>query len=587
MSEQSRRAELDRIVQQGITADVPALLDSLVSQFADARFYAREVVVNSADAGASRVTVGGADDEDTFTIFYQDDGSGMTLERLRDYWHALRSRKPDDSAGRFGIGSKAVARMANQIGFEVVTSTGEEAWRACTGRLLAGEDIHLDPVVPVPERGTRIAVTFERRGDSSARELERIRKVLYRSVRYLDTRVEVQLDGAEAPLSLNESWDEIPGLFGHRQVIRACGRPVEVTFALGPTASEMYARRIHVHSGYDLLSADIPRRQLRLTGVRVLVDADFDLPFGRHRLRDERQLNELSAAVRRRVLPAFVAGLCRAYRRDALIPGEAEQVERIAVELLRFDPGLVPGPRELPIWRRVDGRSISLTELEQSARDRGAVYLIATPGAADLSHLGATVLGKSELPPNGLALLEARLGARLVRLDRSDSVMEQPSSAGTTLTAAERKLQSMLPFTSGPTSLSQLRAARVARQRRPSAESVVQPGSEARSALQRARSLTWRVGRLVGPDGRTPAIGRRFLLTGAEVVLNAHHPEIARLVGLVSKIGSLAAHWAVAIACGEHYASVLPGLSQQAREELLTLHALQSLDQHESNGGAP
>ena len=110
------------------------LLPELTRQTYDSLHKAlREVILNSVDAGASRVIVDLSAVETHGTLEITDDGAGMTLEELQQSFMSLGgSQKFDNSNkfGRIGIGSLALMHYAQSVEIKTTTEGSTSVTRA-------------------------------------------------------------------------------------------------------------------------------------------------------------------------------------------------------------------------------------------------------------------------------------------------------------------------------------------------------------------------------------------------------------------------------------------------------------------------
>ncbi len=87
------------------------LVEEIVNQFADRFAYARELVQNSIDAGATTITVRVETSSDDLVVAFEDDGVGMSLEVIEGSLLTLFSSTKEGVAnaiGRYGVGFKSV-----------------------------------------------------------------------------------------------------------------------------------------------------------------------------------------------------------------------------------------------------------------------------------------------------------------------------------------------------------------------------------------------------------------------------------------------------------------------------------------------
>lgn len=200
------------------SADVSALLERLVAQFASPYDFLRELVQNAMDAGSDRVEVtleshpveGGSDDELVFELTVADTGRGMDETTVDNELTRLFSTgKAEDRtmAGGFGIG------------FVSVFAWEPEAVLLQTGR--AGESIELlfgadrtfeKHVVDTPVEGTTIILY--RRGRAAERDAvsDAIRDALWRWCRYCPLEITFEdFDTGEPPELIEDRPDPPEG----------------------------------------------------------------------------------------------------------------------------------------------------------------------------------------------------------------------------------------------------------------------------------------------------------------------------------------------------------------------------------------
>ena len=110
------------------------LLPELTRQTYDSLYKSlREVILNSVDAGATRVVVDLSAVEEARTLEITDDGAGMTLEELQQSFMSLggsqKFGKPD-KFGRIGIGSLALMHYAQNVEIETTKAGSRSVTKA-------------------------------------------------------------------------------------------------------------------------------------------------------------------------------------------------------------------------------------------------------------------------------------------------------------------------------------------------------------------------------------------------------------------------------------------------------------------------
>lgn len=575
------------IVAQGITVDRQRLKADMCTQFTDHREYLRELVANAYDAGADQVRITLVEAEGEFTVTVSDNGRGMNRQGVIDYLTLYRSRKsgdPDWAVGRHGIGKLSIAAIPAQTRFEMITSTGREAWRLETGNLLADAPITVQPVQPAPRQGSCFTIGYQAQ-QTLAQEVEHYQALLEHYLHHLPVKIAlVWPAGKEYQrwLAPYQSWAVPDTPLGRRVRLNVEGRPYEAVLDFGATHHAVYQNRVFITDQYNLLEP--PNGASPPPHLRLRVDGPFELPFGRHCIRNETEVLPQLAEQLWRALPAFVRELHGLYWDGRLGSyGVDEQAfEELACVLLRPERRAAFGfLSHLPLFLGVAGQRYALVELAAAARSFGVLYLDDRGNAgADYTVFEAPVLSTHQ-PGHGLRLLEQEFKDRLVRLDVRDTVLEAPRGRAA-LGPREQRFQRYLrlhadldPQTGGfarwqedhpPCQWVDLL------RRLPAMEDVRQ----ARGALE---ELRFRVNYLVQRDGRTPCHSQRFLWKEKDrtVVVNLHHPEMAALLEASATDPALAGHWAIATCLSDPDQRLLPHLTTAARDHLLLLDALTKL----------
>ncbi len=126
-------AEMSNVVPLRYVARA-GLLPELTRQTYDSLYKSlREVILNSVDAGATRVVVDLSAVEEARTLEITDDGAGMTLEELQQSFMSLggsqKFGKPD-KFGRIGIGSLALMHYAQNVEIETTKAGSRSVTKA-------------------------------------------------------------------------------------------------------------------------------------------------------------------------------------------------------------------------------------------------------------------------------------------------------------------------------------------------------------------------------------------------------------------------------------------------------------------------
>lgn len=304
-------AALRVISERGVQADSRKLKDDMIRQWEDYRLFVREYAANSCDARARTCQVYGYEKGDLQTIVIEDDGLGMDREGVAGFMKVFRSCKPhaDRPVGQHGIGRLSAAAIADLISFAMLTSTGVEMWRLKTPSLLEDLPITLERVEPVGPHGTRFEFTYKKR-ISLREELQELRALLETSVRFLPMNVLVYLPDSDDPGAtavphfIRGEWHAPGERFVRRYEFKLANRSFDVVLGLGADTNEVYQNRVLITATrYNLLCHDFTPT-FRVPHLTIRVDSpDFQLPFGRHCLRnDGAVLPQLARHLREHVL---------------------------------------------------------------------------------------------------------------------------------------------------------------------------------------------------------------------------------------------------------------------------------------------
>ena len=588
---------LKKIESRGITADRRHLLEDIGAQFADYREWIREYVVNAYDAGASHCRVWGEEEGDRITIFVQDDGRGMDRERVVDFMMLFRSVKDGDprkAVGRFGVGKASILAIPGLIALSMETSTGQEGWKMDPCSLLDDRPVRIRRLDSPGSHGTTFAVSFKKR-NSLGDELLRLGDILSRYVRYLPMTITVQNLAASHPGNphfryINDQWSAYRERVGRSYTFTVDHCSFEAILGLGNGSHEIYQNRVLVTNKYDLFFHD-RNNCFSLPYISVRVDSpDFELPFGRHGLRNEEILMPLARYLRKTILPQYFDELqreCHDSRQGKASQVTLHELESIAVKMLPVDYGNHCAWNRLPMFNLWGQQRVSLNQLNEMVESSGRIYLedADNPGADYTAFDGPVLLATQ--PEGGLNFLKGHFIERLVNLSDKNMVLEQSVTGERKLSSEELSFEAALGFHAETLACFDdlgHRSPDGPPEGFPGDPDVGEPllaglvsleklSNETRSARAELEDLEWRVNYLVERDGVTPCHRQKFLYTGSELVLNLYHPEIRKLLALSKKIPSLAGHWALAM-CLQDRRKILVHLTPETREELIRIDAL-------------
>ncbi len=574
---------LKTVSKKGIQVDRQQLKKDMCSQFADRYEFIREYVVNAYDAQATICTIFGRETDDTLYIIIRDNGHGMDKKGLLDYFTLYRSVKRGDlksTIGRHGIGKLSIASIPEQNSFCVLTSTGEQAWRATTGALLSEKPIQIERIEPVPERGTEFCIGFEKKHALSI-TMHKIYQTLVNSVRYLPLDIQVCIPQdpkngtATQWKTIRRDWDPYDEPFGQRFSTRINGASYDIVMSLGSGKHELYQNRVLITDRYNLLSYKSKETWL-IPHLHIRVDSpDFELPFGRHCLSNEEILPALCRRLRSTYLQRFFEQLAEYYHRADTRAG-IKEIEELAVALCFFDNSSTKPWGQLPLFRLEDRTRLSMQELRYQASRYGKLYIASDDNSGvDYSIFDAPVLSIDQ-PGRGFGVLKNEFENEMIELSNELTIIEAPPSSVPELNQMEKKFQNALGF--HPETLQQQGDHAEEHKNMPAEMRDRLQGTvkEIKSASNDLRDLSWRISYLVQADGKTAAKNVRFITRNQTVILNLYHHGIQALVNLSGKNPQLAAHWAIAICITEND-KILPHLSAESKEDLLQIDAMARL----------
>ncbi len=590
-------AEIDRLARQGIKADRRNLIEDIGAQFANHREWVREYVVNAYDAGATWCRIAGRESEEELTIVVDDNGHGMDEHGLRDFMTLFRSVKKGDvslTVGRFGIGKASIIAIPDLTRFALQTSTGNESWRMQTTSLLDEGPVRLEQFEPVAPRGTSFSISFKK-CNSLVEEMKELDAVLSKYLRFLPISITIlrsAIDKTGKPCMRLQGL-QIPDReerFERRFSFQREGLNFVAWLGIGAAVHEVYQNRVLITDSYDLLNhGSVPGNpHLNIPHLQIRLDSpDFQLPFGRHRLRNEEVLGPVAKHLRERIVPNYYSELCMYWNSDGLdtIAVKPEEMEDFTCGLIGYDTSSHQPWTGIEVFRSEAGNDFSLVSLRQEVHKTGILYLAGNEDTgADYSVFNGPVLSRHQ-PHGGLPILEKMFANELVDLDCRDLTMEIPNLSSAGLPEQVRRFQSYIGFHPWA-ELDQLSEHKKERTRPESPPSVPggldseamarfleSVGKEAKEAKAEVEALAWRLSFLVCRDGRTPSTAHRFLFIKNTVVLNLYHPDVQALLKLSERLPDLAGHWSLAMCLSEGN-KILPYLTPESREELIRLDAI-------------
>lgn len=584
---------LNEIRQAGIRADTVHIKKDMCAQFTDPNEWIREYAVNSYDAKATFCKIRAEGKDGEVTVFVLDDGHGMDKQGIKDFFTLYRSRKQQmhgKTVGRFGIGKLSVAAIPGQKKFSVSTSTGKECWIAEAGSLLSAGPIKIMRSAEVPPQGTLFGITFETTKSPDEVMVE-LSKILRKYTLYLPFNIELHYpDDAETGLpgvieQIGQDWSAASENYGKGYDVHLYGGRFEIITGLGASSNEVFQNKVLVSERYNLLSYGLSKN-IHLPHLRIRVNSSaFDLPFGRHCLKNEEILGPLANTIRVKILPDYFGFLLELFESEGeKLRGLGTRLEEMAVALAGQFPDHGKQWCNIPLFRIYPHKRVSLVHLENLVTRAGKVFLEEGENTGvDYSFFDAPVLLQNQ-PGGGIEFLKEYFKKEMINLSLNDVVIEAPSSS-MKLSSQELSFQDNLGITDDIHKLGR---------RAPSMDDFLmyetedrggfglagkqwkKPQNEipeGRNAGKAFRELTWKVNYLVSRDGKTPCLSHRFIVNGNTVILNLYHPDIKELVRLSERSPKLAGHWAVAMCLTEDN-RILSFLSSETREDLLLVDAM-------------
>jgi hypothetical protein len=581
--------KLKNLELNGIQADRRHLKCNMYTQFSDPFEFAREYVVNSYDAGATECRISGRETRYTVTVTILDNGAGMDLARLHDYFRIFRSRKDDNgvkTVGRFGVGKLSVAAVPGLLRFAGTTSTGNECWRFETDSLIEDQPVILERIEPVPPRGTRFEITF--RKDQPLRDLlRRIYQILDKYVRHLD--IDIWFDLPALDKDRNPVREKLPKgewLFenesmGKSYLVFYDDKPVEIIMGLGDAEHEIYQNRVFVTSAYNLVL--FRRNKTPVPNLKIRVNSEvFQLTFGRHCLSNEDVLYCISDRIMEKVLPDYFQFLVSQISEGFIMrhPDLVLKIEEMACCLIELASGNYPWCR-FRMFKVHGLPRMSFNDLSEEVNKTGIIYAEAKDNeGTDYSVFDGLVL-KADQPRGALDLIRKMFTSGYVDLSEADVVLEVPSGSSVKLSEAERHFEKFLAFKPKDEVIGKILDQTLQEKNLRRAFNIEELHAagiceEARIAGNDFTSISWKVNYLVERDGITPCRSRRFLFTRGKIILNLYHPEIRKFIELSLVDPELSAHWALAMCLSDM--KLLPHITPDAREDMLLIDAMSRLD---------
>lgn len=579
MESVSFEEKLKQIAATGIQANDVKLKKDMISQFDDPLLYARELVVNSFDAGASCVEIRGQSlQEGLVSITYTDNGSGMDRKAITNYTSIFTSYKPSAEAaiGTHGIGKLAVMKIPGLRRFSLVTCTGQEAWMFKAKDLISSEPITIHRIDPAKyPKGTSIEVVFET-SKSLREEMLAIENVLIKSVRYLkiDTLVHIPEEHSPAYHTVHNIRQPWKTSSHHTRIYfrERMGLQFEFQLSINNGDSELYQKYVLITKKPLVTNNNISFLIPYLT-IRVNCN-QFELPFGRHRIMDEEAIMEsISCILLNDILPDYFQ-----YLRDLTeLPIKKRKrrfltllvLEEITVGLLLATAEQHVPWTHFPLFLTMNYGRISFEKLDALIRENKDTLYLDTPENAgtDYSSFSVPVLSHTQ-PPSVIEVINIFFGNKLINLAACDIAIESPGNP--VLTREEELLQEYLAFDRRMFKQYDIEETNDDVIALFNLSGAIEQ-SQAENSLE---EIEWRVNYLLERDGHTPCISRRFITKqDSTIVLNLNHPDVKMLCKLSSRDPLLAGHLGLEMVLSEG-AKPFNHLTSAVKDSLILLDAI-------------
>ncbi len=552
---QNLAQSLNAIVSSQIQADPSHLVETIKRQFSNSDEYARELVANGFDAGATQITISGGREEVDGrwcdVVRYEDDGHGMGFSDVEHYLTLFDSLKDvtRDSVGRHGIGKLSPWACDNLIRYEVDTRRQGEHSTLVMSSPDSGE---LSRYASQEPDGTTVSLYFAAEKSRLHALLTNARKVITRYCRYLPCRIVLERpahdDGGAKQELLNttpeaEGWEDFGDVAVAGGTVRFFTR-----YGRGKGLSLYQSRIFFKH--YSDIRESLLHTELRFpSSVEVMADSQaFDIPISRNDITHDRVFAAAIKAINDTVLPAVMRALCRRYRARmrGAVPVLEAGLEETILDYLTIDGGFTPA-LSLPLIPVIPFKMASFDALRaaffQDGRIRICTY--STTDAQSIAAQSVLVDGK-RLQPAARRALHACF-SDIETVDFESDVIESPagSTLNKPLTSTERKLEESLALLTdidteipgvggagdgagGPGMAAGARTAT--------------GGNECGADRPDMPDLSFRLAYLARVDGKTPAYGTKFIVRDNAVVLNLFHQDIRTIADIAEKSANLAAH---------------------------------------------
>ncbi len=235
---------------------------------------------------------------------------------------------------------------------------------------------------------------------------------------------------------------------------------------------------------------------------------------------------------------------------------------------------------DVPVFKAVVGDPLSLNQLLE-IYDEKQIILIEDGefDGVDFTRFELPVLIKDQ-PDMAMKVINDCFSENLIKIGENDLIFEPRKGEGPALPEDALRFQETLgmkdgvfgdELSSGTRNFTEHMTG--GQYRKLQAIMPSRTMDESMQAIHDLQDMEWRVNYLMDRDGETPCKTHMFIYRRDEIVLNLYHQEVQQLIELSEQAPALAGHWATAL-CLSDKRNVLPHLSEDVREDLLTIDAM-------------
>jgi molecular chaperone HtpG len=310
----------------------------MVAQFSSPYAFARELVQNSIDAGATKINVRTEWDGVLATTWFVDDGCGMSRETIENRLLTLFASSKENDAraiGKYGVGFISVLAV-KPLSVEVVTVQGNIETRV---RLAPDHSYELEEVPEERHSGTSVALVHTFDAPRYANHVKQLRRAVVLWCRHVDVPLWLETDPNEPAQQINEKL-RVGGLVSVRV------KHDDERFALGIAHAGTTAHAAFYNRGLLLeqrASHDLPG----LSGVHLKVSSpELGHTISREQVRNDAAYRGVLARARkfakRKLSRRLESALLQSASRISAAALRNEQPAELARYLELFQAALTP-----------------------------------------------------------------------------------------------------------------------------------------------------------------------------------------------------------------------------------------------------